>query len=363
MGEFGWRTSLRAAAAGAIALGLSTTGRAADISPELRTLIDAAQKEGQLSLVFGEGSLGGEAGIRRFETAMRDVWGANLKVTFTPGPALPAMASQVAVLNAARQPSPTDAVVGWSRHMPALYQRKVLLPVDWEKLVPGRITPQLHELEGTVLKIVTSLPGAYYNTKLAPMKPQRLADFLDPAWKGKIASTIYAANFDVLAGHDLWGKEKAVDFARKLTTQLAGLIRCNEYERIATGEFLALVPNCAARDVEEAIRRGAPIANITPRDFLVKNYTYLGVPRNAPHPNAGKLFVAFTSTPEGQAILRENWGADLDLFPESRLAGQVADIERETGEKMISATADWQLKNQEGNSGWTEINAILTKSK
>ncbi len=353
-------SSLIAAACFAIT---SLTASAAEITPELRALIDAARKEGALSLVFGEGSLGGEKGVRRFETAMRDVWGADLKVTFTPGPALPAMASQVAVLNAARQPSPTDAVVGWSRHMPALYQRKVLLPVEWEKLLPSRITADTHELEGTVLKIVTSLPGAYYNTKLAPMKPERLSDFLDPRWKGKIASTPYAANFDVLAGRDLWGKEKAVDFARKLSGQLAGLIRCNENERIATGEFWALVPNCAARDVEEAIRRGAPIANVTPKDFLVKNYTYLGVPRNAPHPNAGKLFVAFTSTPEGQAILREAWGADLDLYPESDLAKQVAAIEAETGQKMARATATWQLNNQEGNSGWTEINTILTKSK
>ena len=337
--------------------------QAADISPELKALIDVSNREGALSLVFGEGSLGGERGARRFETAMRETWGANLKVTFTPGPALPAMASQVAVLAAARQPSPTDAVVGWSRHMPALFQRKVLTPVEWEKLLPGRITRDVHELEGSALKIVTSLPGAYYNTKLAPMKPQKLADFLEPGWKGKIASTPYAANFDVLAGQDFWGKDKAVNFARQLSGQLAGLIRCNEYERIITGEFLALVPNCAARDVEDAMKRGAPIANVTPRDFLVKNYTYLGVPRNAPHPNAGKLFVAFTSTPEGQTVLRETWGADLDLFPESTLAKQVAAIETETGQKMATATADWQLRNQEGNSGWTEINAILTKSK
>ena len=86
----------RMAAAGLASLCALTPwvgAQAADISPELKALIDVSNREGALSLVFGEGSLGGERGARRFETAMRETWGANLKVTFTPGPALPAMAS------------------------------------------------------------------------------------------------------------------------------------------------------------------------------------------------------------------------------------------------------------------------------
>jgi ABC-type Fe3+ transport system substrate-binding protein len=73
------------------------------------------------------------------------------------------------------------------------------------------------------------------------MKPTVLEDFLKPAWKGKLASTPYAAGFDVLLADDVWGKERTVHYVRALSKQITGLIRCGEAERIATGEYLGLV--------------------------------------------------------------------------------------------------------------------------
>jgi ABC-type Fe3+ transport system substrate-binding protein len=333
---------------------------AAELSPQLKALAAAAQKEGEVVLNFGEGAVGGLEGSKRIEAKLNQTFGTKIKITYTPGPSMPAMASQIAMLQAAKQPSPTDVYVGWSRHMPSLYKRKALLAADWKALLPGRVTDDIPEFDNTVVKIVTSIPGVFYNTKLSPFKPERMIDFLKPEWKGKIAATTYSANFDVLAGNDLWGPDKAIDYAEKLSGQVAGILRCNEIERISSGEFLAMVPNCAGRDVEEFAKQGAPVANLTPRDFLVKNYTYLAVPKNAVHPDAGTLFIAFILTPEGQSILWDTWGSDLDLFPETRVHKQVADIEKAYGEKLISVDATWQMGNDAGNTAWTKINKILS---
>jgi ABC-type Fe3+ transport system substrate-binding protein len=189
-----------------------------------------------------------------------------------------------------------------------------------------------------------------------------MADFLKPEWKGKIASTPYAANFDVLAAKDVWGPEKAIDYARKLSGQLAGLMRCDEGERITSGEFLALAPNCAGRLAELGIGPSAPIANQTPRDFMAANYSYVAVPRNAPHPNAGMLFAAFALTPEGQNIVWRTWGSDLDLFPESHAHKEVAELEDAHGGPLTRADATWQMSNETGNKAWAEIQKILSKT-
>jgi ABC-type Fe3+ transport system substrate-binding protein len=339
---------------------LTPAAPAAEVSPAMKTLVEAAQKEGEIVLNFGEGAVGGLEGSKRIETKLNQTFGTKIKIVYTPGPSMPAMASQITMLQAAKQPSPTDVYVGWSRHMPALYKRKALQSADWKALLPGRVGDNIVEMDGTAVKIVTSLPGVFYNTKLSPYKPERMTDFLKPEWKGKIAATTYSANFDVLAGPGIWGPEKAIDYAEKLSGQVAGLLRCNEIERISSGEFWAMVPNCAGRDVEEFAKKGAPVANLEPHDFLVKNYTYLGVPKNAPHSHAGTLFIAFILTPEGQSILWDTWGADLDLFPETHLHQQVADIEKSYGEKLKSADATWQMGNDAGNAAWTKINKILS---
>jgi ABC-type Fe3+ transport system substrate-binding protein len=335
---------------------------ALEISPEMKKLAAVADKEGAVALMLGEGTFGGTEGAKLFEEQMNAAFGTRIKVVFTPGPSMPAMGSQIAMLANARQPAPTDIYVGWSRHLAGLAKYRLFLAADWEKLLPGRIGPHIAEQDGHILKVVTSVPGVFYNTRLSPYVPTTMADFLKPEWKGKIASTPYAANFDVLAANDVWGPQKAIDYARKLSSQIAGLMRCDEGARITSGEFLALVPNCAGRLAELGVAPGAPIANLTPRDFLAANYSYVAVPRNAPHPNAGMLFAAFALTPEGQSIVWQTWGSDLDLFPESHAHKEVADLEATYGTRLTRADATWQMTNGAGNKAWAEIQKILSQT-
>ena len=65
-----------------------------------------------------------------------------------------------------------------------------------------------------MLVVVSRTPGFTYNTNLVAANevPQRVEDVLNPKWKGKIASTPYAASFDRLAL--IWGEEKTTSFIR-----------------------------------------------------------------------------------------------------------------------------------------------------
>ncbi len=143
---------------------------------------------------------------------------------------------------------------------------------------------------------MTGLSGATYNSALAPMKPTTLEDFLKPQWKGKIASTPYAAGFDILLAEDVWGKEKTVNYVRALSQQITGLIRCGEAERIATGEYLALVMDCTGQDALQWKEKGAPLEQMMPLDAAQQRYYYFAIPKNAQHPNAAKLYTLFMMT-------------------------------------------------------------------
>ena len=70
--------------------------------------------------------------------------------------------------------------------------------------------------DGRVLIVVSRTPGFTYNTTMvrANEVPQRVEDLLNPKWKGKIASTPYAASFDRLAL--IWGEEKTTAFSAKI---------------------------------------------------------------------------------------------------------------------------------------------------
>ena len=72
-----------------------------------------------------------------------------------------------------------------------------------------------------------------------------MADLLKPQYKGRIASTPYAAGFDWLAVPEAWGEQRVLDYLAVFKDQVTGLIRCNEMERIATGEFDVLAMQCS----------------------------------------------------------------------------------------------------------------------
>jgi iron(III) transport system substrate-binding protein len=263
---------------------------------------------------------------------------------------------------AAGQPATSDVYLGSSPFALPLVQRKILLQYPWTKLLPGRITPAIVEGDGTAVRLATGLGGVTYNTQLAPMKPTKIGDFLRPEWKGKIASTPYAASFDILTAKGVWGPEKTTDFVTKLAQNIRGLIRCGEGERIATGEVLALVMDCTSETALQWARRGAPVAQLLDPEAAIKRQFYLTVPKNSAHPNAAALYTVFMMTKEGQDIVWDTWRLDSDLIPGSNTNKKVVELEKK-GAKFAEGSIDFTAAHPEINKLKGALVKILKSAK
>lgn len=345
--------------AGVLAVLASAQARAQDMTPALKDLVAAADKEAALTLSWSPSTLDGAQGASRVQAAMNKMFGSNVRINFVPGPDMARIGNQLATELSAGQKAHVDIMLGAAPQMAPLMKVDLFEPVAWRDFMPSRIDPGMTEFDGKLIRIVTGLTGATYNSQLAPMKPVTLDDFLKPEWKGKLASTPYAAGFDVLLATDVWGKERTLAYVQKLSRQIAGLIRCGEAERIATGEYFALVMDCTGQDALQWQAKGAPLAQMMPLDAAQLRYYYFGVPKNAEHPNAAKLYTLFLLTDEGQKIAYDTWKIDLHTLPGSRMGKMVDDFSK-MGVKFKEVTTEWYLRHPEIDADKSELIKIIT---
>jgi hypothetical protein len=69
-------------------------------------VIKDANKEGKLKLLWGEGTLGGTKGAAKFEQMMNKMFGTDIRISFTPGAAMPQVGSQIALNTPRANPPP-----------------------------------------------------------------------------------------------------------------------------------------------------------------------------------------------------------------------------------------------------------------
>ena len=162
----------------------------------LAQLVDGAKKEGQIILSWGTGTMGGIEGVQTIEKAFNKAYGLNLPFKFSPGPSMPQLASRIIQEGKAGQSASSDLFIGSENHVARMNLKKL----EWTKIFP-HITRPMVDWDGRVLIVVSRTPGLTYNTTMvrAEEVPQKVEDLLNPKWKGKIASTPYAASFDRLA--------------------------------------------------------------------------------------------------------------------------------------------------------------------
>jgi ABC-type Fe3+ transport system substrate-binding protein len=307
-------------------------------------LIEGARKEGQLILSWGTGTMGGIEGAAELEKAFNKAYGLNLPFRFTPGPAMPQFASRIIQEAKAGQPASTDLFVGSENHV----ARMPLKSLDWTKIFPHVSAPMI-DFDNKVLVVTTRTPGFSYNAKLVGAKevPQRVEDVLNPKWKGKIASTPYAASFDRLSM--IWGEEKTTAFLQKFVKQVAGLIRCGEDERIAAGEFAMLVFNCDLASPQEAKEKGGPVDGNVFKDAGILSYWYVTVPTNARNANGAALLAALLLSKEGQDILHKLDRSSSHWVKGTPMQKFIAEQEKR-GVKFVTYSVSDVVKNAEEQS-------------
>ncbi len=332
--------------------------------PALPALIDAARQEGAIDLVWGEGSLGGREGTRRLIDGLNRLHGLNLDVRFTPGPSFPEMAARIAQEYQSGRRATTDVYIGADHHMNTLMANNVLEAVDWTAWAPHVRDPALVGPGGMAVTYETWLPGITYNAArvTGDAVPRTMQDLLKPEYKGRVASTPYASGFDRLATPEMWGKARTLDFANRFADQLAGLIRCNEIQRVVSGEFDIFALDCNSSNTLRAKAQGAPVDFTPALDVPAANLVYMAVPKNAAHPAAAKLWIDYVLSREGQDLLFAAEYMDSHLVPGSRTAQDVEKLRAGGAELQIFDIARVQSRDEaELADVLPEVQRIFTK--
>lgn len=358
----GLRRLMAATVAASAVFLAGTASLAAELSAEMKAVVAEANKEGTLKVIWPGNLLGGARGLAMIEQNMNKMFGSQVKMSHTPTGSLIQLAFQIANEAKAKTPAGTDVYIAVSNVLPMMAENNLLTKVDWQKLLPGRVTPAIVELDGGVLKLASTMYGVTYNTKLVPNPPQTLEGWLAPQFKGKIATNPQGVALDVLAANDIMGRDKALDFVKRFSPQVAGLINCTDQNRVGTGEFAAMMFDCGPIDAIKMKDAGLPVDQLLLRDFTTLSYFYGLVPSNAQHPNAAKLLIAYLVTEEGQRLQWDLWRADLHLLPGSKLADRL-DAAVKNGAKPVEVNARWYMSHPEATAARNDILKIIREGR
>ena len=304
-------------------------------SEALNKLIEAGKVEG--GTFIAHSLIDDVRGRQEVEAAMSKMFGFKIKWDHVDFPNQNRFAARLLKeLNSGRPPS-TDVFNGTQSTIPRLLAAKALEEVsDWQELLP-RIPKEAIAPGGGALVEHSRIGGLAYNTNMVPADkvPQKLEDLLNPFWKGKLASTTYAAVWDRagITEDGNFDEKKAArleEVLKKLVDQghIVGLIGCGDENRIASGEFGGLALICGDNGVRRAKAKGAPVEIAFLDETSNISHSYVGLMKKAKYPNMGKLFMLFLQTPEGQALNSKWEHSDNSFYPENRMYKIVQDLRK-----------------------------------
>ncbi len=191
-----------------------------------------------------------------------------------------------------------------------------------------------------------------YNTQLVPASeaPKSYQDLLKPIFKGKLG--LEQSAFSWFAQRmKIWGKDKAIDYARQLAAQQPKFINGHTAlaDAVVSGEIWAAV-NVFQNRVEGQKAKGAPV-NWAADEPTGSEANGVALVKRAPHPNAGKLFMDWRLSKEGQEVSLNAIG----YYP----TGKGASYPPQLQVKVVLPTIDTAVQAQENSKLFREIFGLI----
>jgi iron(III) transport system substrate-binding protein len=186
-----------------------------------------------------------------------------------------------------------------------------VLPLEDSKLIASYRSPETKFIDKDMVDDEGYWTAYYvnpyvlgYNTKLIKKEeaPKTYEQLLVPKWKGRKISIDDSA-YGLLAGLTrAWGKEKAVEYFKKLAGQDPVVQRgnTNRVQLAMAGEFPLII--AYAPTIQRETSKQHPIDWVALEPVPVQVNPMM-LAANAPHPNAGKLFIDFLLSKKGQKML------------------------------------------------------------
>lgn len=357
-----------ASAGGSAAAKPATAPSGSTASLTVEQLVAGAKKEPGIKGSWSSDSFGGPEGFTAMVAGVNKKFNLNVKGTFTPGIDMQSMQGKIAQEAAANQPADSDIYLGNSQSMRDSLDTKTMNPYNWKSLLDQPLPADSstgfdpYAPGGSGIGIASAVTGVTYNSKLVKPEvlPHKMQDLLNPALKGKIASTPYAAGFRDFATKNMLGKDAVVQFVTKFSPQVAGLIRCGSYDQISSGEFWMLAFDCGATGLSAAQQQGAPVDQVVLEDVTSVHSFYAAVPRNSKAPNTAALMSIYLDSPDGQALLWKMWGGDLYTLNGAHSKAQIDKVRAAAG-KFAVDSPQWISENPDFPETQKELQKILAK--
>jgi ABC-type Fe3+ transport system substrate-binding protein len=164
--------------------------------------------------------------------------------------------------------------------------------------------------------------GISYNTDLIKeAEGQKLTweDCTNPKWKGKFATIDRPRHLEVLYQNNAWGREKTLDYARRLAANnpIVERSRDEAFVKLVKGAYPML---CGDRSQGVLLENAMGVKNVGitfPEPVPIVHVTFMFVPRGAKNSNAGILWIAWTLSEEGQKIHDEAEFTGNPMLPSS----------------------------------------------
>lgn len=340
---------------------LSATGEAQTVlnSPELypgeKTLYDAATKEGMV-VSFDTGPTWAN-------------WASEFKAFSDRYPGVQLVyndlgsgATVVALDKARNRPQADTAYYFAASGVDAAAKDVVapFKPVNFDKL-----PDVFREPDGKWFTIHKLTIAFVVNTKLVKNVPQSWADLLKPEYKNTVVyldprSTgvgqvlVFAANFG--AGGDMKNVQPGIDYMGKLhkAGNVLRVVGTTPYAQFVKGEipiWISYENDGLKAKYTDGL--GDAVAVVIPKEASAGAPYAISLVKNAPHPNAGKLWLNFIMTDKGQGIFAEGFvrpsvpGVELPADVRGKLpdAPQVKPLD-------VQAAA---AKKAEIDAGWAKV--------
>ncbi|MBI4525823.1 MAG: extracellular solute-binding protein [Deltaproteobacteria bacterium] len=184
-----------------------------------------------------------------------------------------------------------------------LKQKNLIAP--YHSLERSMFSEDLKDKEGYWTSTYALPTGLGYNTKLVKKEdaPRFYNDLLDLKWKEKKIS-IDNEGSELLVGLiHAWGRDKALQYLTQLAAQepVPGRGNTQRTQLLVIGEFPLAV--AYTHTVEWSKFQGSPVDWVNLEPVVIKvDGIMLG--SKALHPNAGKLFIDFMLSQQGQELLQ-----------------------------------------------------------
>jgi iron(III) transport system substrate-binding protein len=293
---------------------LAPAAAIAQSSQSWEQIVAAAKKEGVVSVIGPQGNETRDALTLAFQKRYPEI---RVELQSMAGAQIgPKLLNELA----AGRNSSDVLITGTTTALEALLPAKALVPVkpwltgpntrDPSQWRGGKLTfsdeAQSYNL---IFSAYVKAPFIYNSQMVSGADFKSWKDLLEPKWQGKIALKDPLGAGGGLGNSTLWYSHEGLgkDFMRRIFA-LKDLVMPRDDRQMldfaARGKYpIAIGPSDVLTN--EFIARGLPLKHLNPETLKEGTYITAGngslaIPRNAPHPNALRVYVDFLLSPEGQ---------------------------------------------------------------